>query len=169
MTKRTRMPVITGVTQVQMEEAFGKYALAEAQISSINSQMEEAIVNIRKEGAAKISQLKEGQKEALQTLQVYAMENRDTLFAKKKSLETTHGTLGFRTGMPALKTRKGFTWAVVTELLQRNNPEYLRTTYEVAKDKLLADRDNKGIPELMDQIGVVVDQDETFFVECKKE
>ena len=169
MAKRTKMPVITDVTRVQMEEAFGKYALAEAQISSINSQMDEAIVNIRKEGAAKISLLKEGQKEALQTLQVFAMENRDTLFLKKKSLETTHGTLGFRTGMPALKTRKGFTWAVVTELLQRINPDYLRATYDVAKDKLLTDRDNKGIPELMDQIGVVVDQGETFFVECKKE
>ena len=169
MTKRTKMPVITGVTQEQMEEAFGKYALASAQISGINAQMEEDIVNIRKTGAIQITQLKEEQKEALQILQVFALENRDTLFAKKKSLETTHGTLGFRTGMPALKTRKGFTWAAVTELLQRNNPEYLRTTYEVAKDKLLADRDNKGIPELMDQIGVVVDQDETFFVECKKE
>lgn len=84
-------------------------------------------------------------------------------------METTHGILGFRTGTPKLKTRKGFTWAAVLELLKEFNPAYIRTTDEVAKDKLLADRDNEQMPDLMQKVGVMVDQDETFFVEPKKE
>jgi len=45
----------------------------------------------------------------------------------------------------------------------------VRTTEEPAKDRLLADRD---VPEIFTQfqkLGITVDQDETFFVEPKKE
>lgn len=64
-------------------------------------------------------------------------------------METAHGVLGFRTGTPKLKTRKGFTWAAVLELLKEFNPAYVRTSEEVAKDKLLADRESEDMPELM--------------------
>ena len=43
------------------------------------------------------------------------------------------------------------------------------TSEEVAKDKLLADRENEDMPELMQKVGIKVEQDETFFVEPKKE
>ena len=55
------------------------------------------------------------------------------------------------------------------ELLRQFNPAYVRTTEEIAKDKLLADRDEEEMPELMQKVGIKVEQDETFFVEPKKE
>lgn len=106
---------------------------------------------------------------AFEVVQVYATENRDTLFGKKKSLENSHGVLGFRTGTPKLKTRKGFTWGAVLELVKTIAPSFVRTSEEVAKDRLLADRESEEVVALMPRIGVEVVQDETFYIELKKE
>ena len=42
-------------------------------------------------------------------------------------------------------------------------------TEEIARDKMLADRDEEGMAELFTKCGVYVDQDEAFYVEPKKE
>ena len=47
----------------------------------------------------------------------------------------------FRSGTPKLKTRKGFTWQAVTELLKLHLPAYVRKVEEPAKDLLLTARD----------------------------
>ena len=170
MTKtREKKVVVSGVTRDQMEEAFGKFALADAKIQGINAKMDAEITKIRDRNADALAEYQEQKDAAFDVLQTYAVENRDDLFTKRKSMETTHGILGFRTGTPKLKTLKGFTWAAVLELLKRTKPEYVRTSEEVAKDKLLADRESEEMPELMRTVGIKVDQDETFFVEPKKE
>ena len=97
----------------------------------------------------------------------YALANKDSLFVKKKSLDSLHGTIGFRTGTPKLKTLKGFTWNTVTNLLKEFLPAYVRIAEEPAKDKLLTERNNEQIADFFPKIGVVVTQDETFFVEVK--
>ena len=152
-----------------MEEAFGKFALADAKLQGINAKMDAEITKIRERNAEALADLQEQKDAAFEVLQVYATENRDELFTKRKSMETTHGVIGFRTGTPQVKTRKGFTWAAVLELLKEFAPTYVRTKDEPAKDKLLADRELDEMPELMKKVGVYVDQDETFFVEPKKE
>jgi len=166
---REKKVVLTGVTREQMEEAFGKFAFADAKTQGINARMDAEITKIREKNADALAELQEQKDGAFEVLQTYATENRDALFTKKKSMETTHGILGFRTGTPKLKTRKGFTWAAVLELLREFAPGYVRTTEEVAKDKLLADREDEQMTELMPKVGIMVDQDETFFVEPKKE
>lgn len=80
-----------------------------------------------------------------------------------------HGTIGFRTGTPKLKTLKGFTWASALTLVKEFLPGYIRQAEEIAKDKLLADRDYKNMPEQMAKCGIQVAQDEIFFVEPKRE
>jgi phage host-nuclease inhibitor protein Gam len=78
-------------------------------------------------------------------------------------------TIGFRTGTPKLKTLKGFTWGAVTNLLKEFLPAYVRTSEEPAKDKLLADREDEVVSALFPKVGISVTQDETFYVEPKKE
>ena len=115
--------------------------------------------------------------EAFDVLRSFATEHRDDLFSKKKSLEMAHGVIGFRTGTPKLKTLKGFTWAKALVLVKEYLRGYIRTSEEVAKDKLLADRelvvtvDGKEVPmrEEMARCGIEVAQDETFYVEPKRE
>ena len=145
--KREKKTVYTGITSEQMEQAFADYAKADAR-------------------QQKLTETKDN---AFDVLQAYAMENRNELFSKRKSLETTHGTLGFRTGTPKLKTLKGFTWASVLNLLKEFLPGYVRTIEEPAKDKLLADREDEEVAALFPKVGVKVTQDEAFFVELKQE
>jgi hypothetical protein len=84
-------------------------------------------------------------------------------------METVHGALGFRLGTPKLKLLKGFTWNQVTNLLKEFAPQYVRISEEAAKDKLLSDRDSEEVAPLLTKVGVSVVQEESFFVEPKKE
>ncbi len=158
-----------GVTRDQMEEAFGKFAFADAKHQSITAKKDAELTKIREKYAVELTEHQKNREEAFGILRTYATENHDELFSKKKSMETTHGVLGFRTGTPGLKQLKGFTVASSVNLLREFAPEYIRTKEEPAKDKLIADRDNEGMAELMAKVGLKVTQDETFFVEPKKE
>ena len=185
MVKRQKKVVITGITREQAEEAFGKYAKANAGINKINAEIDLACAKIRDKYADRLARLGSERDETFDTLQAYATENQAELFIKKKSLDMAHGTIGFRTGTPKLKTLKGFTWASATQLAKKFlEASYMRQTWEIAKDKLLADRDVEktavydtptGDPrevsmrEAMAVCGIFVDQDETFFVEPKSE
>lgn len=182
-TKRQKKTVITGVTREAAEEAFGKYAKADAQIEKINAEIDLQCAKIREKYQQKLGELACDRECAFDTLQAFATENQSELFTKKKSLDMAHGTIGFRTGTPKLKTLKGFTWASALTLVKKFMPGYVRTSEEIAKDKLLADRELetvefieneitcKQVPmsKAMAECGIVVAQDETFYVEPKKE
>jgi len=167
--KREKKVIHTGVSPEQMELAFADYARCDALIQKTTAQMDIEITKIRKKYADDISKNTEARDNAFEVLQAFACENRDTLFIKKKSMETTHGTIGFRTSTPTLKTLKGFTWASVTKLLKKSLPAYVRTKEEPDKERLLSDRKNEKVSAMFQEVGITVVQDETFFVEPKKE
>ena len=166
---RVKKQVVTGVTRDAAEQAFAEYASADARVQIINGKMDTEMTKIREKYADELASLNEKKDKAIEILQVFATENKDELFSKKKSLESAHGVIGFRTGTPKLKTLKGFTWGAVLELAKQFLPSYVRTSEELAKDKLLADRDNEEIRCEFPHIGIAVVQDETFFIEPKKE
>lgn len=184
MVQRKKKVIVTGVSREEADEAFGVYATADAEISKINASMELQFAKIREKNAERLTLLQAERESAFEVLQAYAVENKDSLFAKKKSLELTHGVIGFRTGTPKLKTLKGFTWASALELVRRFlGFAYVRTVDELAKDRLLADRELEGVvvydkgptgraasmKEALEICGLHVVQDEAFYVEPKKE
>lgn len=166
---RTKKTVVTGVTREAAEQAFADFAAADAKICNITSKMDIEITRIREKYADQLAELEGKKSTAFDLMQTYAMENKDELFSRKKSVESTHGVFGFRIGTPKLKNLKGFTWAAVTNLVKEYLPDYIRTTEELAKDRLLADRDKEDVTALYPKIGVQVVQDESFYVEPKKE
>ena len=168
-TKRTKKTVISGVSREQYEQAFAEFAMADAKAQSLTAKMDQEMTKIREKYADQLAELNETKDRTFEVMQTYATENKDTLFSKKKSLESAHGIIGFRTGNPKLKNMKGFTWASVTNLVKEFLPDYIRTTEELAKDKLLADREVPEVAELFPKIGIQVVQDESFYVEPKKE
>ncbi len=169
MATRQKKVIITGVTREAADEAFAQYAKADAQSAKITADIELQCAKIREKYAAKLAELDEEKTKAFDTLQSFATENQAELFTKKKSLEMAHGTIGFRTGTPKLKTLKGFTWASALQLVKEFLPSYIRQSEEIAKDKLLADRDTEDFMPQMNKCGIQVVQDETFYVEPKKE
>lgn len=166
---REKKTVYSGVKQEEMELAFADYARADARIQKINATMDIEMTRIREKYQDELGKLAETKEKSFDIMQAYALENRDELFSKRKSLETTHGTMGFRTGTPKLKTLKGFTWGAVVNLLKEFLPGYVRTSEEANKEKLLADRESEEVTALFPKVGITVVQDETFFVEPKKE
>lgn len=182
-TKRQKKRVITGVTREAADNAFATFAKTDAGINKINADIELQCAKIREKHQAELTQLTQQRDQAFDILQAFATENQAELFTKKKSLDMAHGTIGFRTGTPKLKTLKGFTWASALTLVKKYIPGYVRTSEEIAKDKLLADREletvefieneitKKRIPmcDAMAECGIIVAQDETFYVEPKKE
>lgn len=166
---REKKTVYSGITSEQMEQAFADYAKADARQQKITAEMDVAMTKIREKWQDELAKLAETKDNAFDILQAYALENREELFTKKKSLDTTHGTIGFRTGTPKLKTLKGFTWASVVNMLKEFLPGYVRTSEVANKEKLLADRESEEVVALFPKVGITVVQDETFFVEPKKE
>lgn len=185
MATRKKKTVIQGVTREAADQAFAVYAKADASIDKINAEIELQCAKIREKHQADLTRLTAERDASFDMLQSFAMENQAELFSKKKSLDMAHGTIGFRTGTPKLKTLKGFTWASALQLAKKFLPfTYIRQTEEIAKDKLLADRDMKEVAvydtptgdprevtmrEAMAACGIQVVQDETFYVEPKKE
>ena len=165
---RVKKVLKTIVSRAEAEEAFARYADADARQQQIAARMDVEITKIRSRYEADLSLLQESKQDSFESLQNYAENHRDD-FGKRKSLEFAHGILGFRTGTPKLKTRKGFTWASVLELLKIKAADYVRTKEEPNKELLLANREKPELISLMPTIGIEVDQDETFFVEPKKE
>lgn len=165
---RQKKVLITGITREHAEDAFARYADADARQQQITAKMDVQITKIREKFADELSKLDEVKEQSFEEIQSFAENNRD-VFGQKKSLEMTHGVIGFRTGTPKLKTLKGFTWSSVTNLLKEFLPSYLRVIEEPAKDRLLADRDNPETVMQFNKCGIYVDQDETFYVEPKKE
>jgi phage host-nuclease inhibitor protein Gam len=166
---REKTVIHSGVSQQEMESAFADYARADAQLQKINAKMDIEMTKIREGHAKEIGRLMEVKEKSFDLLQAFAVENQAELFSKKKSMETVHGILGFRTCTPKLKTLKGFTWGAVTNLLKEFLPAYVRTSEEASKDRLLADRNSDDVAALLPKVGLSVAQDETFFVEPKKE
>lgn len=169
MGTRKKKVILSGVTREAAEEAFGAYAKAEAKLEKIQADIELQCAKLREKHQTEISILTAERELAFETLQSFAAENQSELFVKRRSLEMVHGVIGFRTGTPKLKTLKGFTWASALQLVKEFLPEYLRKAEEIAKDKLLADRDVEDMSQKMAKCGIMVVQDEVFFVEPKKE
>lgn len=185
MATRKKKVIITGVSREAADEAFATYAKSDAQMQKINADIELQCAKIREKYADRLATLSDEREQAFDTLQAFATEHQAELFAKKKSLDMAHGVIGFRTGTPKLKTLKGFTWASALELAKRFLPTtYIRQTEEIAKDRLLADRDLKEVAvydtptgdlrtttmaEAMAVCGIQAIQEEAFYVEPKKE
>lgn len=95
-------------------------------------------------------------------------------FKGLKSLEMTHGQMGWRIGNPTLKPLTSWTWDRVLERLQamlKDSPglsRFIRTKAEVNKQALLDERETL-LPDDLRSMGVKVVQEEAFFIEPKLE
>ena len=166
---RKKKVILSGITRDEMEEAMHSYAVADAKQRALMAEMDGKLSEIREQYSGQLQDLDMEKDEAFEKLQAFATENRDEHFSKRKSMETTHGTLGFRIGNPQLKPAKGMTWPGILELLKIKGKNYIRTVEEVAKDKLLAERESDECQIVMEACHITVVQKESFFVEPKTE
>ena len=167
MAKREKIKV-SRLTRADVESLVEQIALVTIQRDRNMAAMDEEIAEVRRQYGESIARCGALIDAALAECRAWA-EAHPEEFAARKSIDMLHGTVGFRIGNPALKTLRGVTWERVLEKLNDMGlVAYIRTKLEPDKEKMLADRDD-AIGELFGQIGVQVKQDETFFVEPKRE
>ena len=168
-TKRQAKKVLKGVTADQYNTALATYATKDAELAKLNAKIDAEITKIRDKYDEDVATLDVERAEAFDIVQKYCEEQQDQLFSKKRSTETIFGVIGFRTGTPKLKLGKGMNWNKVLDNLKNYLPSYVRVTEEPAKDRLLIDRDTPEVKDNLIKCGIVVDQDERFFIDLKKE
>ena len=134
---------------------------------SYTAEMERHIQDVRARYETRLLECALLIEQKLPALQAWA-EASPELFKDKKSLDMVHATIGFRTGTPKCKPLRGWTWEKVRSYLLEYAIGYTRTTVEIDKEALISDREKLGRSGLADH-GVQVTQDETFYVEPKRE
>lgn len=156
--------------QISLEKAnelFAEYAQADAKLQKINAEKDIQITKIREKYQDKEAELCQVKEDAFEKLQHFALNNPD-MFKARKSYEFPHGKIGFRTGTPKVMCmfKK---WEDAFVKIKSVFPEFIRTKEEVDKEAIIANKDNEEIAAQYPMLGVKVVQEETFFVEPKKE
>lgn len=166
MARKTKK-VLKAITETQFHESITEYAYADASKSQLAAQMETELTRIREKYENKIEPHVASCEKHFEVIQTFCEENKNQLFGKRRSFETTYGAIGFRLGTPKLKLLPKMKWDMVLDNLKHHLPNYVRTITEPAKDRLLADREQEDVAAALHKVGLSVDQDERFFIEVK--
>ena len=156
-----------GISREEFEQSMAEYAAAESREQSIKAKMEAELTKVRAKYAEQLEDLEAVKEVHFNVVEQYAVEHRSELFADKKKVEGVHGTIGFRTGSPKLALISGVTWPMVTERCREFLPDYIKTSYDLAKSKLLADRGKEEVYSQFEKLGVKVVQEESFYLDPK--
>lgn len=165
--KRIKSAVEKIETRERAEEVVGEIARAVIAQDALTAEMEKRIQEVRSQYHLRAVKISLDLHCLLPAIQAWADSNPD-LFGKKRSVDMLHATVGYRTGQFQCKPIKGFTWEKVKALLINKSLGYTRSAVEVDREKLIADRETLKAEGLTLR-GVRVVQEETFYVEPKRE
>jgi phage host-nuclease inhibitor protein Gam len=157
-----------GVTAEQFETAMAHYADATLREVAINRLIDQEMDELNEKYKDERACLVQTRDTSFGIVQAYCVDNKATLFNRRRSIGTVHGVAGFRLGTPRLRTMKGKSWDKIVMGLKERLPAYVRTTDEPAKDLLLADRNKEHVAPVLAELGLQVVQDELFYIEAKK-
>lgn len=167
---RTKKKVVVVHDEAEAQEALKTFATASSQLKQLEGTIEQEVAKVREKHARRVNELNQTKAESFEKVQAYAEGKKELLFTKTKSLEWLHGRIGFRQGTPKTDKPKGITWDAMLKLLKENNfTNLIRTKEEIDKEKIIASREDESLMGKLAKIGLVVIQDETFFVEPKVE
>lgn len=167
---KTKKLTISNVSLEQAQEASEQYAKSATSLAKVEAKMNEEINKVKSKYQDEITTLKEELDEPMETLEVFAKEQKDN-WGKKKSHELLHCVIGFRTGTPKVVKDKKFTWDGITELLSKSKifKPFIRSTEEINKEAIIACKDENLLISLKKECYLEVTQEESFYVEAKKE
>ena len=147
-----------------MESVLGEITVIRNRQRQLATVMDAQIQAVRERYEAEFAVATEALDRKVEDIRAWAEANPGE-FGAVRSIETMHGTVGWRTGQPALKTAGGWTFERVLQALKDTGATgYIRVKEEVNKQQLLSNRETLGAEKLR-EIGLRVVQEETFFVE----
>jgi phage host-nuclease inhibitor protein Gam len=153
------------ITPRQFEAAMAHYAQNVKRTADIEALIADEINLLQEKHKHELLQLAEQKAYLQQQLETYCREQKSTLFNIRRSMQTAHGSIGFRTAKPKLMPLNDTSWPQILQNLKAQLPQYVRTKEEPAKDALLADKDKEQVASRLAHIGLQVVQDELFFID----
>jgi phage host-nuclease inhibitor protein Gam len=164
---------IPKISKDQAEDVLSEFANADAQLQELTAEMDQQMIKIRDQYSKRIEDLGAIKEEKFKTLHFFATQNKKEFFTeKKKSIDFLNGVIGFRTGTPKVSTLKGITFKAALEMMKKMSSlksKFVVTKEEINKEAIIALRDDKKIMDKISTVGLSVIQDETFYVDLKKE
>lgn len=149
-------------TEQEMDALVREICLLTITHDEAAAAMDRELVAVRERHEARLAELRGQMDPLMDAAEDWALRNA-RLFATRKSIAMTHGTVGFRTGNWKLKPTKGMTWERVLEQLRQFMPEYVRTTHAPDKEKII--RDREFIEGELPRVGIEPVREEVFYVE----
>jgi len=166
---RTKKRVFSNIKLEQAQDASRTFTANATRLAAIEARMNGEINKIKDKYQEEITELNNAQEEPTAILEAFASEQK-TNWGKKKSFELLHSIIGFRTGMPKVTKDKRFTWEGITEIVKEKFPALVRSKDELDKEAIIALTKNEAdFAKVKSKCYLDVVQDETFFVEAKKE
>ena len=156
----------TITTQAAFEATVDDICRLQLDHEQLTTLRDRLLMEIREEHDPEIERIGKEIKEKLVLCEKFAISHRNTIFGRLKSAAASLGHYGFRIGNPTLKLlNRKWKWADVVATLQATKrEELLRTKIEANKDAL-----KRLPPEELATIGLRIDQDETFYIEPKRD
>lgn len=140
------------------ETAMHDYANATAEITALEAAKKLELNALEEKYRPQLNDLKTKLETAQTVIEEFVKAN-DSIFDGKKSTRFGVGTIGYRSGTPKLQLLDGWDWDKVKPELDE---KYIRTVQEIDKTALL--KDFKEEPETLEEVGLTITQEETFFI-----
>lgn len=169
-TNRLKLTAPALKSRAQAEETLRQFAEITLHRNQAQLDMDAELTAIRERYQEALAKYTTALGEKTETLRAWAEAN-PAEFRGLKTLQLTHGDLGWRIGQPTLKTLAGWTWDRVLEKIKSDLVRwsgFLRIKEEVNKQAILNERETLA-PETLRALGVRVIQEEGFFVDPKIE
>ena len=182
MAKRTKKSIDTTIGSVQeLETRMGEFSSAAARREMLEAELQERITAVRAEYEERMSAAEEAVETAFEDISSFASLHPEIFPADSKSLDTLHGTLGYRTGMPRCTLPRGVDEGELCErmLALPATAQCVRRTCVVDKERVIglfsrsasagAESADAQTLSVLAGLGVRVSQTERFYIEPKAE
>lgn len=164
-TVRIKKTLLNLTTRAEVERIVGEIREQKIREQKILAAKNAAVSSIDERFAPELEAAQAEIDQRVTAVQAWA-EAHPEEFAKRKSIEFTHGTVGFRIGTPKLALlSRAWTWEKCLLQVRTLLPAFIRDTPSIDKEAILAQRDEEIVQFAIRGCGLKVTQDEKFFVE----
>jgi phage host-nuclease inhibitor protein Gam len=158
------------ITRSQAEQIAAGIVRAQIDRETLVADRDAAVLAAQEQHQPEIDQLSAAIDQDMSMLESWAAAHPDE-FGAKRSITLSGHRVGWRTGQPRAKGKRGWTWAKILAVLRESSEElrsrYLRTREEVSKEALIAARETHPLD--LEYLHVQIEQSETFFLEPARE
>jgi len=143
------------------DRALQLLGICDADLGRLQAKLNRKISKAQDEIRPDLETIEMEMKELINALQKYSEENKDQLFAEKRSLEMNYGTIGFQKSAQ-LVCQSGVDWKQVLEVAKKAYPDYVAATWNLVKEAI------KKAPErTQDKLGILIEEKDTFYAAGK--